>query len=69
MGIQTMNSHVSGQQSHLQSLDRQKSWFNLTLFEVENQLGDLGKPPGSMNFDEYSQVCGMQIYSDFWREY
>lgn len=41
MGIQTMNSHGSGQQSHLQSLDRQKSWFNLTLDEVENQLGDL----------------------------
>lgn len=41
MGIQTMNSHGSGQQSHLQSLDRQKSWFSLTLDEVENQLGDL----------------------------
>lgn len=26
--------------------------FNLTLDEVENQLGDLGKPPGSMNLDE-----------------
>lgn len=54
-----MNSHVSGQQYHLQSLDRQNSWFNLTLYEVENQLVDLGKPPGSMSFDEYSQVSSV----------
>ncbi|KAL2510942.1 ABSCISIC ACID-INSENSITIVE 5-like protein 2 [Abeliophyllum distichum] len=55
MGIQTTNSHmiVGGQQSHVQQpLARQDSWFRLTLDEVENQLGDLGKPLGSMNLDE-----------------
>uniref|UniRef100_A0A5B7BI46 Putative bZIP transcription factor family protein 3 n=1 Tax=Davidia involucrata TaxID=16924 RepID=A0A5B7BI46_DAVIN len=52
MGTQTMGSHGSGQQSQLQPLPRQNSWFNLTLDEVENQLGDLGKPLGSMNLDE-----------------
>ncbi|XP_073054087.1 ABSCISIC ACID-INSENSITIVE 5-like protein 2 [Primulina eburnea] len=55
MGIQTMNSHVSGsgQQSHVHHpWARKSSWFGLTLDEVENQLGDLGKPLGSMNLDE-----------------
>ncbi|KAL2557294.1 ABSCISIC ACID-INSENSITIVE 5-like protein 2 [Forsythia ovata] len=55
MGIQTMNSHGGGcgQQSQGHSpLARQNSWFSLTLDEVENQLGDLGKPLGSMNLDE-----------------
>ncbi|GMJ15453.1 ENHANCED EM LEVEL [Hibiscus trionum] len=31
---------------------RQNPWYSLTLNEVENQLGDLGKPLGSMNLDE-----------------
>ncbi|KAG8388906.1 hypothetical protein BUALT_Bualt02G0174000 [Buddleja alternifolia] len=56
MGIQTMNSHMSGgghQQSHVRSpMTRQNSWFSLTLDEVKNQLGDFGKPLGSMNVDE-----------------
>nr|GLL31510.1 ABSCISIC ACID-INSENSITIVE 5-like protein 2 [Ipomoea trifida] len=52
MGIQTMNSHGCGQQSHLQPLGRQNSWFSLTLDEVESLLGNLGKPLGSMNLDE-----------------
>ncbi|CAI9785800.1 unnamed protein product [Fraxinus pennsylvanica] len=55
MGIQTTNSHVmvGGQQSHVQQpMARQNSWYRLTLDEVENQLGDLGKPLGSMNLDE-----------------
>ncbi|CAK9165695.1 unnamed protein product [Ilex paraguariensis] len=52
MGIQTMGSYETGQQSHLQPLGRQNSWFSLTLDEVENQLGNLGKPLGSMNLDE-----------------
>ncbi|XP_071930006.1 ABSCISIC ACID-INSENSITIVE 5-like protein 2 [Coffea arabica] len=59
MGFQTMGSHGSGQQSHLQPpLARQNSWFSLTLDEVENQLGNLGKPLGSMNLDELlKNVC------------
>ncbi|XP_007016702.2 PREDICTED: ABSCISIC ACID-INSENSITIVE 5-like protein 2 isoform X1 [Theobroma cacao] len=54
MGIQTMGSQSNGQQSHLQPspLVRQNSWYSLTLNEVENQLGMLGKPLGSMNLDE-----------------
>ena len=35
-----------------QSLTRQGSLYSLTLDEVQNQLGDLGKPLGSMNLDE-----------------
>ncbi|XAR51053.1 hypothetical protein NMG60_11005562 [Bertholletia excelsa] len=52
MGIQTIGSHGIGQQPHLEPLTRQNSWFNLTLDEVESQLGALGKPLGSMNLDE-----------------
>ncbi|KAF5747904.1 ABSCISIC ACID-INSENSITIVE 5-like protein 2-like isoform X1 [Tripterygium wilfordii] len=37
---------------NLQSLARQGSMFSLTLDEVQNQLGNLGKPLGSMNLDE-----------------
>lgn len=50
-----MNSHVSGggQQSHVHhSLTRHNSWLGLTLGEVENHLGNLPKPLGSMNLDE-----------------
>jgi len=52
-----MGSQGNGQQSHLQSssLSRQGSWYNLTLDEVNSQLGDLGKPLGSMNLDELLQ--------------
>ncbi|XVF68609.1 hypothetical protein PTKIN_Ptkin11bG0015300 [Pterospermum kingtungense] len=54
MGIQTMGSQSNGQQSHLQPspMERQNSWYSLTLNEVESQLGNLGKPLGSMNLDE-----------------
>ncbi|KAG6384108.1 hypothetical protein SASPL_156095 [Salvia splendens] len=57
MGIQTMNSHVSGggQQSHVQHhpLQRCNSWLGLTLDKVERHLlGNLAKPLGSMNLDE-----------------
>ncbi|PNY09596.1 abscisic acid-insensitive 5-like protein [Trifolium pratense] len=54
MGIQTMGSQSNGQQSHLQAnqLVKQNSWYGLTLDEVDNLLGDLGKPLGSMNLDE-----------------
>lgn len=57
MGIQTTGSQGNGQQPHLQPspLSRQSSWYNLTLDEVRNQLGDMGKPMGSMNLDELLQ--------------
>lgn len=52
-----MASQGSGQQSHFQlsPLARQNSWYNLTLDEVNNQLGDMGKPLGSMNLHELLQ--------------
>ncbi|XP_076932790.1 ABSCISIC ACID-INSENSITIVE 5-like protein 2 [Bidens hawaiensis] len=44
--------HKSGE------LARQGSIYNLTLDEVHNQLGDLGKPLSSMNLDELlKSVC------------
>lgn len=52
MGIQTMGSQSNGHQSHIQPLVRENSWYNLTLNEVENQLGNLGKPLGCLNLDE-----------------
>lgn len=42
----------SGKRSQLHSLVRQNSVYSLTLDEVQNQLGDLGKPLSSMNLDE-----------------
>ncbi|XVE79733.1 hypothetical protein DITRI_Ditri14bG0080600 [Diplodiscus trichospermus] len=74
MGIQTMGSQRNGQQSdlHPSQLVRQNSWYSLTLNEVENQLGNLGKPLGSMNLDEFlnnvwstesSQSLGMDTES------
>ncbi|KAI4332861.1 hypothetical protein L6164_017737 [Bauhinia variegata] len=42
----------NGKQSQFQPLVRQNSLYSLTLDEVQNQLGDLGKPLGSMNLDE-----------------
>ncbi|XP_062082366.1 ABSCISIC ACID-INSENSITIVE 5-like protein 2 [Humulus lupulus] len=67
MGIQTMASQGSGQQSHFQpsSLTRQNSWYSLTLDEVNNQLGDMGKPLGSMNLHELLQT----IYTTETKEY
>lgn len=52
-----MASQGSGQQSHFQPspLTRQNSWYNLTLAEVNDQLGDMGKPLGSMNLHELLQ--------------
>ncbi|KAF5470212.1 hypothetical protein F2P56_010738 [Juglans regia] len=56
MGIETMGSqgvgNSNGKQSQLQPLARQNSMYSLTLDEVQNQLGDLGKPLSSMNLDE-----------------
>ncbi|XP_011046490.1 PREDICTED: ABSCISIC ACID-INSENSITIVE 5-like protein 2 [Populus euphratica] len=56
MGTQTMGSQGDGSSHHVQSqfqpLVRQNSMYSLTLDEVQNQLGDLGKPLSSMNLDE-----------------
>ncbi|KAJ4835164.1 hypothetical protein Tsubulata_028759 [Turnera subulata] len=56
MGMQTMGSQgdggSNGKQSSFQPLARQNSMYSLTLDEVQNQLGDLGKPLSSMNLDE-----------------
>lgn len=57
MGTQTMGSQgggkdSNGKQSQVQPLVRQNSMYSLTLDEVQNQLGDLGKPLSSMNIDE-----------------
>jgi len=56
MGTQTMGSQGDGSSHHMQSqfqpLVRQNSMYSLTLDEVQNQLGDLGKPLSSMNLDE-----------------
>ncbi|XP_057785279.1 ABSCISIC ACID-INSENSITIVE 5-like protein 2 [Salvia miltiorrhiza] len=67
MVAQKMGSHGGGSnntglsqaqpQSQIQSHDpnqlaRQGSLYSLTLDEVQNQLGDLGKPLSSMNLDE-----------------
>ncbi|KAG2672569.1 hypothetical protein I3760_13G047300 [Carya illinoinensis] len=56
MGKETMGSQgvgdSNGKQSEFQPLVRQNSMYSLTLDEVQNQLGDLGKPLSSMNLDE-----------------
>ncbi|XWS08212.1 hypothetical protein CRYUN_Cryun41cG0060300 [Craigia yunnanensis] len=56
MGIQTMgfqgDSGSNGKQLQFQQLTQQNSVYSLTLDEVQNQLGDLGKTLSSMNLDE-----------------
>lgn len=67
MATQTMGSHggrssrIRGDPTQMRNqsqdpkskpLDRQGSLYNLTFDEVQNQLGDLGKPLSSMNLDE-----------------
>ncbi|KAK8355735.1 hypothetical protein V6Z11_A05G311000 [Gossypium hirsutum] len=42
----------NGKQLQCQPITRQNSMYSLTLDEVQNQLGDLGKPLNSMNLDE-----------------
>ncbi|RDX72816.1 ABSCISIC ACID-INSENSITIVE 5-like protein 2, partial [Mucuna pruriens] len=52
-GVQIMGSQAGAiQEPKTGSLVRQGSLYNLTLDEVQNQLGNLGKPLGSMNLDE-----------------
>lgn len=46
------SSDNNGKNSEFQPLMRQPSLYNLTLDEVQNHLGDLGKPLTSMNLDE-----------------
>lgn len=52
MGPEGVGGSSTGKQSQLQPLARQNSMYNLTLEEVQNHLGDLGKPLSSMNLDE-----------------
>ncbi|PNY04752.1 abscisic acid-insensitive 5-like protein [Trifolium pratense] len=51
MGSQVVGDNNENH-SEFQPLARQNSMYNLTLDEVESQLGDLGKPLSSMNLDE-----------------
>ncbi|KAK2439909.1 ABSCISIC ACID-INSENSITIVE protein [Trifolium repens] len=51
MGSQVVGDNNENH-SQFQPLARQNSMYNLTLDEVESQLGDLGKPLSSMNLDE-----------------
>ncbi|XP_058782765.1 ABSCISIC ACID-INSENSITIVE 5-like protein 2 [Vicia villosa] len=52
MGSQVVCDNSSENHSQFQPLVRQNSMYNLTLDEVQSQLGDLGKPLSSMNLDE-----------------
>ncbi|XP_074306851.1 ABSCISIC ACID-INSENSITIVE 5-like protein 2 [Silene latifolia] len=55
MGTQTMGSQAGVGDSSvpkLPGLSRQGSLYSLTFDEVQNQLGNLGKPLGSLNLDE-----------------
>nr|DAD21858.1 TPA_asm: hypothetical protein HUJ06_023321 [Nelumbo nucifera] len=47
-----MVSPNRGQAAHFPPLGRQGSLYNLTLDEVQNQLGNVEKPLNSMNMDE-----------------
>ncbi|XP_044507029.1 ABSCISIC ACID-INSENSITIVE 5-like protein 2 [Mangifera indica] len=59
MGAHTMGSEgVAAQGAKLQSLTRQGSLYSLTLNEIQTQLGDMGKPLGSMNLDELLKSVG-----------
>ncbi|XP_068643948.1 ABSCISIC ACID-INSENSITIVE 5-like protein 2 [Aristolochia californica] len=52
MGFSIMVSPKRGQGPHFPLLIQQASVYNLTLDEVQSQLGDLGKPLSTMNLDE-----------------
>ncbi|KAM7267458.1 hypothetical protein ACFE04_009624 [Oxalis oulophora] len=63
MGSQGNDNHDNGKQSHQHQppLTRQNSLYSLTLDEVGNKLGDLGKPLGSLNLDELlNNVWGVE---------
>lgn len=51
MGSQTAGGS-DNKQAYFQPLARQNSMYNLTLDEVQTQLGDMGKPLSSMNLEE-----------------
>ncbi|XP_030520107.2 ABSCISIC ACID-INSENSITIVE 5-like protein 2 [Rhodamnia argentea] len=55
MGSQGGGGSGAVQAAELRILARQGSLYGLTLDEVQNQLGHLGKPLGSMNLDELLQ--------------
>ncbi|KAJ9544210.1 hypothetical protein OSB04_023917 [Centaurea solstitialis] len=58
MGTRTMGSHGGGggnggiRHPKSDGFSKQGTLYNLTLNEVQHQLGDLGKPLSSMNLDE-----------------
>ncbi|KAL9232699.1 hypothetical protein vseg_007778 [Gypsophila vaccaria] len=55
MGTQTMGSQAGVGDTSVpkhSGLSRQGSLYSLTFDEVQNQLGNLGKPLGSLNLDE-----------------
>ncbi|PIN11047.1 hypothetical protein CDL12_16356 [Handroanthus impetiginosus] len=51
-GTQTQTQTQTQIDPRSNSLAREGSFYSLTLDEVQNQLGDLGKPLSSMNLDE-----------------
>lgn len=59
----------NGKSTEVQPLTRQNSIYSLTLDEVQNQLGDLGKPLSSMNLDEllknvWTAEAGQSMFMD-----
>lgn len=59
----------SRKSTEVQPLTRQNSVYSLTLDEVQNQLGDLGKPLSSMNLDEllknvWTSEAGQSMFTD-----
>lgn len=60
-----MGSKVGGgQEPKSHSMARQGSIYSLTLDEVQNHIGDLGKPLSSMNLDELLKAAGMGFIDD-----
>ncbi|KAF5729360.1 ABSCISIC ACID-INSENSITIVE 5-like protein 2 [Tripterygium wilfordii] len=73
MRMQTIGSQgdggSNGKQSQFQPLASQNSMYSLTLDEVQNQLGDLGKPLSSMNLDELlKNVFAAEAHQSMGRE-
>ncbi|KAL6555277.1 ABSCISIC ACID-INSENSITIVE 5-like protein 2 [Orobanche gracilis] len=57
-GMTQTRTHTQTRELMSNPIARQGSLYGLTFDEVQNQLGDLGKPLGSMNLDELLKtVC------------
>ncbi|TMW82009.1 hypothetical protein EJD97_007091 [Solanum chilense] len=52
IGVTQAQAQAHAQDPKTNALARQGSLYSLTLDEVQNQLGDLGKPLSNMNLDE-----------------